>query len=216
MGVATESLFQFNPSKAALVVVDVQNDFCHEKGAFGTHKKSDLTHVQTAVAALRAFIDEWRGRGLPVIFIQTIHSPWTDSPSWLQRMEGKAKDMTICPPGSWGSEFYRVCPQENDCVVVKHRYSAFFETNLDLILRSRGIEHLLIAGVATNVCVETTVGDAFNRNYNVVLIENCCGAFERGEHEAAVHNVGRYFGRVADSNTVLRALKGDTPPGGRL
>jgi ureidoacrylate peracid hydrolase len=195
------------PSKTALIVVDVQNDFCHEEGAFSCHKKIDVTHAHHAVSALLSFIQAMRSIRVPILFVQTVHSEWTDSPSWSRRLEGKAQEMQICAPGSWGSEFYRVTPEKTDCVVIKHRYSAFFETDLDLILRSRGIENLLITGLVTNVCVESTVRDAFNRNYNVVLIEDCCGAFDQAEHEAAIRNIGKYFGTVAHSETVSSMLK---------
>lgn len=194
-------------SNTALIVVDVQNDFCHERGVFCSHKKVDLTHVREAVSALLPFTEDMRRAGVPILFVRTVHSEWTDSPSWSSRIEGKAREMRICAPGSWGSELYRVAPEDRDCIIVKHRYSAFFETDLDLVLRSRSIENLLVTGVVTNVCVESTVRDAFNRNYDVVLVEDCCGAFDKEEHEAAIRNIEKYFGKVSDSHTVSNILK---------
>lgn len=196
-----------SPTRTALLIVDVQNDFCHEDGAFSIHRKVDLTHARNAVSALLLFAEGVRKLGIPILFVRTVHSEWTDSPSWLGRMKGNAEEMHICVPGSWGGEFYRIAPAKSDCVIVKHRYSGFFGTDLDLVLRSRGIETLLIGGLVTNVCVESTVRDAFNRDYNIILVEDCCGAFDVREHEAAVHNIAAYFGGVAESNTVLDILK---------
>lgn len=194
-------------SGVSLIVIDIQNDFCHEKGAFSMYKHVDLSRIQKAVQSLLSFIDCWRGSNLPLIFIRTIHSEWTDSPSWLSRAGGKAKEMHICTPDKWGSDFYRIDPRDASCIVTKNRYSGFFETNLDLILRSRGVDTLLIAGVATNVCVESTARDAFNRNYSVIMLEDCCGAFDEEEHESAVKNISRYFGEVTTSGAILEHLE---------
>ncbi len=117
------------------------------------------------------------------------------------------KQIPICLAESWGAEFYRVSPLRNEFVVTKHRFSGFFGTDLDLVLRSRGIETLLLCGVATNVCVETTVRDAFNLDYNVILVEDCCGPFALDEHAATLTNISKYFGIVSDSKTLTEVLK---------
>jgi ureidoacrylate peracid hydrolase len=190
-------------SKTALLVIDVQNDFCHEEGVFSKKKKIDVT----AVTQLISFVDRCRQFDLAIIFIQTIHSSWTDSPAWIKRLGGAAEKMDICRPDSWGSQFYRLMPKESDCIVTKHRFSAFTGTDLDLILRSKGIETLLFTGVTTNVCVETTARDGVNRNYNVILLEDCCAAFDLGEHQAALNNINKYFGVVTSSSGFLETLE---------
>ncbi|MBW2063453.1 MAG: cysteine hydrolase [Deltaproteobacteria bacterium] len=196
-----------NNRNTALIVVDVQNDFCHSQGVFSKYKKVDLEHVEQAVKNLAVFIDRCRQFNVPVIFIKTTHSQWTNSPSWLSRLEGKPKETGICAPDSWGSDFYLVSPREGDCVVTKHRYSAFVGTDLDLILRSRGIENIIVTGVATNVCVETTARDGFNHDYNVVLLDDCCGAFDQAEHEATLNNIRKFFGTVSDSITLIEVFQ---------
>jgi ureidoacrylate peracid hydrolase len=104
-----------------------------------------------------------------------------------------------------------VAPAPDEGVVVKHRYSAFVGSRLPVVLRALGRPTLVLAGVTTNVCVESTARDAFMRDHEVVLVEDCAGAFTRAEHEAAVHNVRAYFGRVLDAAT----LEGHWPPAGR-
>lgn len=199
--------FQLVSSNTALLVVDVQNDFCHNQGAFSKFKSVILDHVEQAISNLSALIAKCREFKLPIIFIRTIHSAWTDSPSWLKRMEGAAEKMRICPPDSWGSNFYHVAPEEGDCTVTKHRYSAFIGTDLDLILRSKGIENILVTGVATNVCVESTARDGYHRDYNVILIEDCCGAYDIAEHAATLNNISKFFGVVISSETLIAALE---------
>jgi ureidoacrylate peracid hydrolase len=190
---------------AALIVVDVQNDFCHPDGAFAK-KGFDLSHVERAVMNLLPFIDQCRRFGLPVIFVRTFHSDWTDSSSWMWRLGGMNKETPVCRLNSWGAEFYKVKPQESDFIVTKHRFSGFVGTDLDLVLRSRGMETLLFTGVATNVCVETTTRDGFNLNYNVILVEDCCGPFTPEEHASTVTNITNYFGTVCDSKALFEIM----------
>jgi ureidoacrylate peracid hydrolase len=199
--------FQPGSSNTALLVVDVQNDFCHNQGVFSKYKSVTLDHVEQAISNLSALIAKCREFKLPIIFIRTIHSEWTNAPSWLKRIEGVAEKMRICAPESWGSDFYNVAPKEGDCIVTKHRYSAFIGTDLDLILRSKGIENILVTGVATNVCVESTARDGYHRDYNVILIEDCCGAYDNAEHAATLNNISKFFGTVTTSETLKAALE---------
>jgi ureidoacrylate peracid hydrolase len=199
--------FQLGSSNTALLVVDVQNDFCHSQGVFSKYKSVNLDHVERAISNLSELIAKCREFALPIIFIRTIHSEWTNAPSWLKRMEGAGEKMRICSPESWGSDFFNVAPGEGDCTVTKHRYSAFIGTDLDLILRSKGIENILVTGVATNVCVESTARDGYHRDYNVILIEDCCGAYDKAEHAATLNNIGKFFGTVITSETLIATLE---------
>lgn len=199
---AREIAGQLSSGKAALIVVDVQNDFCHPQGVFGK-RGFDLSRVEASVDTLVAFIGECRRHRMPVVFVRTIHSDWSDCDSWRRRLKGAGKDLLNCRPDSWGAEFYKICPLSIDFIVTKHRLSAFFASDLNLVLRSRGVETLLMTGVATNVCVETTARDAVNLDYRVILVEDCCGAFSDQEHASAITNISEYFGTVIDSKTVL-------------
>jgi ureidoacrylate peracid hydrolase len=160
--------------------------------------------IQAAVERLAAFVDVARRTGVPVLFVKTHHDPWTNTARWLTREVRAAGRAEICATGSWGAEFFRVKPEADECVVVKHRYSAFLGTRLPVVLSALGRHTLLVGGVTTNVCVETTVRDAFMRDYDVVLLEDCAGAPTTAEHESAVHNVRTYFGRVLDSASIAR------------
>jgi ureidoacrylate peracid hydrolase len=201
---------QLRNANTALIVVDVQNDFCHNQGVFSKYKSATLDHVEQAISNLSALIEKCRESNLPIIFIRTTHSDWTNSPSWLKRMDGAGAKMRICAPDSWGSNFFNVVPKEGDCIVTKHRYSAFIGTDLDLILRSKGIENILVTGVATNVCVESTARDGYHRDYNVILIEDCCGAYDNAEHAATLNNIKKFFGVVTSSETLIATLEKET------
>jgi len=198
---------QLRPGKTALIVVDVQNDFCHNQGIFGK-RNFNLSYVEKAVNNILHFMNQCRHYSLPIIFVRTLHSSWTDSESWIGRMEGAAREMPICRPDSWGAEFYKVKPLAEDFIVTKHRFSGFVGTDLALVLRSKRIETLLMTGVATNVCVETTARDGFNLDYRIILVEDCCGALSPEEHASTVTNFTKYFGIVSNSKVLAESMGG--------
>ncbi len=187
------------PAECAVIVVDVQNDYCHDEGVFG-RSGAALGAIQAAADRIEGLVEVARRAGVPVIWVRTEHGPFTDSPMWLGR--GVRQRGPICSAGSWGAEFYRVRPAPDECVVVKHRYSAFVGSALEVVLRALARPVLLFAGVTTNVCVESTARDAFMRDWQVVLVEDCAAALTKGEHDSAVHNVRTYFGRVLDTATL--------------
>ena len=194
-----------DPRQAALVVVDVQNDFCHPDGAAGKRGR-DLSQIAGMAEHLTHLLEEARRVGLPIIFIRTEHGPWTDSESWLGRNKTDAEQrVRTCEEGTWGCEFYGVAPQAGERVVVKHRYSAFHGTDLDLILRARGIRTVLICGVATNVCVETSAREAYMHDYEIVFLADCSAAYSPAEHDATLHNMAQHFGVVASEEEVCAA-----------
>ncbi len=194
-------------SRLALLVVDVQNDFCHSQGAI-SKRNVDLSKVRNQVVpALISFIAKCREARLPVVFVKTVHSDWTNSPSWMGRMGGTVSKIPICAAGTDGAEFYGVEPGPGDFIVTKHRYSGFVGTDLNLVLRSKGIETVFMTGVATNVCVETTARDAFCLDYHVIFVEDCCGAYSPEEHAATLDNINKYFGIVSDSKTIVKIME---------
>lgn len=196
---------RFAPGRAAIVVVDVQNDFVDPEGACA-ERGSDVTGAVAMVPRLEKFLDDARAAGVMVVFIQTTHDETTDSPAWLARRgdpeAGAPTPVSTCRTGTWGADFYRVAPQAGEPVVIKHRYSAFAGTNLDVVLRTAGVDSLLLTGVSTNVCVESTLRDGLFAEYRVTLVEDCAASFEAEAHEATVQNVAKYFGVVATSEEI--------------
>lgn len=199
------------PEKTALLVVDVQNDFCHPDGYHGK-RGAYLDQIKEMVPRLEKFIDAARSAGVHVIFIQTHHSSWTNSESWMARRLRHgiaAGGGDSCTPGSWGADFYVVKPTENDVISIKHRYSAFIDTNLDLILRSRKIENVIITGVNTNVCVDSTARHAYMLDYFVTTVEDCCATTSPLEdHEAALRLLKGRFSYIATSEEVMNTWAG--------
>ncbi len=196
-----------DPAHTALVVVDVQNDFCAD-GGYLSDLGNDMSMIQRMVPRLNSFIARARETRVPVVFIRCIYDsvyfsgPWADKRSALN-----ASGKGLCLSDTWGAEFYLVSPEPEEVIVTKHRFSAFVGTNLDLILRSMGIKTLLISGVATNVCVESTARDGYQLDYYVVFLEDCAANMNLELHNATLENVNRYFGVVSSSAEVLSAWK---------
>jgi ureidoacrylate peracid hydrolase len=190
-----------DPATTALLVVDMQNDFCHPEGA-GAVNGGDVGACVAMAPRLKRLIAAARTMGIQPIFIRAVHNRWTDSPARLDRNHGRRAG--ICREGTWGAEWYGVAPEPADPIVTKHRYSAFINTDLDLILRAQGIEHLILTGVATNGCVESTARDGFMMDYHIVFVDDC-SATSAGPaaHAATVANMGRAFGVVVQSADLL-------------
>jgi ureidoacrylate peracid hydrolase len=202
-----------DPSHTALLVVDVQNDFCHRDGGLA-RGGGDMTAIERAIGKLDDTIGQARKTAIPVIFLRIVQSPETNSEAWesLEPEEGPR----LVVAGSWGADYYApIGPAEGDLEIVKHRHSGFVATRLDLALRSRGIKTVVLGGVASNVCVEATARDAADYDYYVVVLSDASGAVRDELHEASLHTIRTYIGRVACAAEVTQAWVAASMPIGR-
>jgi ureidoacrylate peracid hydrolase len=169
-----------DPRHAAVVVIDMQNDFCDP--------------VKTPMSVpmlprLKAFIDEARRAGVRIIRAQVLHDEATDSEVWNERPNHPAV------LGTPGAEFHPdFGPEKDDFVLKKTRYSAFIRTSFEDDLHAMGIKTLIMTGIATNVCVESTARDAFQRDFRVVMVEDCCASMSEEAHEATMNTFRRGWG----------------------
>lgn len=180
----------------ALVIVDLQFDYCHPDGVFGRSK--DRRMIDTMVANVGELHRRAEQCSVPVIFLRNGHTAATDSDTWLDRPGAAA----ACREGSVGATPYGVAPAERDIVVTKHRYSGFIGTRLEQVLRALGRETLVFCGVATNVCVESTARHAYMLDYGVVVVEDATAA-EADAHRASLENIRRHFGLVLPTTAVV-------------
>jgi len=163
---------------------------------------------------LPGFIELARRAGVLVVFVRcdysTPHNRYL-SDVWLEqaaRRQGGGYTLSpVCQSGECGAEYYGVRPDATDIVVTKHRYDAFHGTDLDLILRSNGVRTVVLTGVSTHVCVETTARTAFVRDYYTVVVADGCAAYSAQEHEASLKVIDRFFAEVA----VLDAIRPHWP-----
>jgi len=190
-----------DPSHAILLVVDMQNDFCHPNGAAGRRGRG-MEFVQGMIPNLLRLIKKAREQDCPVGFVRTVSNSWTDSAVWR---EFKNPDLLACAEGTWGAEFYAGFePLPGELVITKHRYSAFIGTDLDLILRSRGIKSLIVTGVGTGMCVFHTLTVGFMLDYYITLVEDCAATtYGPQAHQEAVALVRKHYGMVASSSQIM-------------
>jgi ureidoacrylate peracid hydrolase len=204
-----------DPNLAALIVVDMQNDFC-AVGGMMSKEGFDVSEAQKMAARLPRLLTVARSAGALVVFVRNVYSTGAGfspgsqnkpaniylSDAWLEQAARKRKGSytrrQVCAEGSWEGDFYGdVRPLPGEPVVTKHRYSAFYNTDLDSILRSHGIRTIVLTGVATNVCVETTAREGFVRDYYVVLVADGTATYSAEDQQATLRNIDRFFGEVA-------------------
>jgi len=193
-------------TKACLMVIDMQNDYCSRKGGLG-RQGADLSMIEAMAPRLANFLTEFRKRKALIIHTKNVHGDETNSPSLIR------KNMhVLAKPGSWGGDWFEAYeefkPRANEIVIAKNRFSSFEGTNLDLILRSNGVETIIITGVTTEVCVESTIRAAFVKDYNVVIVKDCVASTSREVHEASLKTLENFFAFLATSDEVLKYIEG--------
>ncbi|MFC1930108.1 cysteine hydrolase family protein [Chloroflexota bacterium] len=191
------------PEQTAILVIDIQNDFCHNNG-IQAKRGLDVNQAQEMVPNLLKFLNEARKYHLLIIYIRYITTKWSLSPVLLEPdMKYPEHLRPLCQEGTWGSEFYKVSPQKDECVVDKHRFDAFTGNNLEQILRTRGIKTVIITGVATPVCVESTAREGFARDFFVVIVKDCVAARIIEEHDVSLSILNKFFATAAISKEII-------------
>jgi ureidoacrylate peracid hydrolase len=195
-----------DPATSALMVIDMQNDFCHPEGAFAK-RGFDTSLARGIVPTLKRLMNEARKVGVPVIMVRVVRNDDTAWPA-LKRLArfNWGEDFIPVFEEGWGAELYEGFePLPGDIQLDKNRYGSFTGTNLDLILRNKGIANIILSGGATNVCVESTAREGFMLDYNVVLVDDACATITRELHEGTLANMRGWFGRVVNAEDVIAA-----------
>lgn len=212
--------------KTALVVVDMQNAYLSPDG-YMDRVGFDVTGSPPVIAETAAVIDACRDAGIPVIYLQNGFAPdlsdvgGPTAPVWhksnaLRHMRRHPETAGhLITRGGWDHAIVdALAPRPGDLVVPKTRYSGFAGTNLDQLLSSRRIETLLVCGVATNVCVESTIRDAYHREYFPVMIRDATMAAGGAALQASTEfNVERFFGWLTTGAQLRAALGSNSMPG---
>jgi len=208
-----------DPSNTALIVIDMQIDFCG-KGGYIDQMGYDVTITQGPIEPIKSVLSTMRDLGFTIIHTREGHRPdLSDLPAnkkWRSERNGAGIGSAgpcgrILTRGEKGWDIIpELYPLPGESIIDKPGKGSFYATDLDMILKLKGIQNLVITGITTDVCVSTTFRDANDRGYECILLEDCCAATERKNHEAAVTNVklqGGIFGAVSNSNDFVKELK---------
>ena len=181
-----------NSKKKALVCIDFINEIVHPDGKLAGKGYASFIKDHDTLQHLAMAQARFREKGDLVVHVRVGFSPsYAEHPAHSP-LFGKAKEFGALTLGSWGTEFEnQVAPSDSDVVVVKHRVSAFYSTNLDMILRVNDIEEIYIAGVATDLAVESAVRDAHDRDYVVTVLSDCCAAANDTDHANSLTTLGK-------------------------
>jgi nicotinamidase-related amidase len=221
---------RLSPENAALLLVDFQNDFCAATGATGRTGAS-MNMIDAAVGRTRELLRSARENGVFVVHVRAEYgkawrsssSPyrfpvegrrepavWTASAADMSETRFNDDETEVCRTGTWGAEFVDgLRPEPGEAVIAKHRFGAFAGTGLDQLLRARGVSGIVIAGVTTNCCVETTAREAVMREFSLIVADDCVGVKDHlaDLHRATLEALGTYFGLVRPSSDIIAAWR---------
>lgn len=199
------------PQRTALLVIDMQVDFASPQGALG-QAGVDLSAVPAALAAAARLVDAARVAATPVIFVGLQTRAALDSAAWSERMRRRGGDPEIenalCRAEQPGAAFVGPTPAAGEAVIAKTRYSAFFGTGLDRMLRGSGVDTLVVCGLTTECCVDCTVRDAFHLDYHLFIAPDACAAYAPDLHEGALKSLDLNCAILADSDQIIAAWRG--------
>lgn len=202
-------------TRTMLLVIDIQVDFAAPDGAMGRFGL-DLSDAEAAIEHIATLLAAARAAGVPIGFARVVTRPETDSRALRLLHERTGRDASsaaICRDDSAGADYYALHPEPGDLEIAKPLYSCFVGTALGPILAARGIDTLVVTGMTTECCVDSTVRDAFHRDINVFLVADACAAYDRAEHVASLRALGSNCAVLVDSDTVLAGwTRGQPPP----
>jgi ureidoacrylate peracid hydrolase len=206
--------YKINP---ALIVIDVQNGFVSKGGSYHL-LGMDTSQYESIIPKIKELITKCRNSAIPVFYTQAVReSSGIDLLTRTHKILPRAREerimkKPICVRGTWDAEIVDdIKPLSGDHIVIKRRDSAFHDTEIGVWLRSLGVDTIIFCGIDTSICVETSLREAFNIGYDVVLISDATASSNHKHYESTLENVRGYYGLVMDLQELSRYLPSSTP-----
>jgi ureidoacrylate peracid hydrolase len=201
--------YKINP---ALMVIDVQNGFVSKGGSYDL-LKMDTSNYRAVIPVIKELIEISRAAGIPVFYTQAVReSSGIDLLTKTHKILPKSREerimkKPICVRGTWDAGIVEdIKPAARDHIVIKRRDSAFHDTEINVWLKSLGIDTLIFSGIDTSICVETSLREAFNIGYDIILISDATASSNRKHYESTLDNVRGYYGLVMELKEFYRYL----------
>jgi ureidoacrylate peracid hydrolase len=196
------------PAHTALLIIDMQNDFCAVDGYVERVLGKDASPCRAVVAPIAELAQRARAAHVPVLWIRADYSPDKVPAHLALKAHERGSEGPFCHGGSWGAAFFELTPASGEPVIDKHCFSAFIGTGLENRLQAAGTRTVILAGVQTNACIESSLRDAASLGFHVVVPADCVASHTPVLHEATLKNVAFLFGDVVSSAEITRIWRG--------
>lgn len=195
---------KYDPRHSALLVIDLQNDFVSPAGGLA-RLGVDLAPLREMLRRAVQLVADARQEGVKIIYVRHVNSDDASSPPILEKRGEQGRDrVPVVWKGSWGAALApELDARAEDIVLEKTRFDGFLNTDLDCRLRALGIQTVVLSGLSTNVCVDSTARAAFMRDYFVLIPEDCVAASIRHLHAPALETLARYFVTVTRADALV-------------
>ena len=196
-----EHRMKLNPKKAALLVIDMQNDFINKGSMVYTPM------AEAIVPNLKKLISTCRKAKIPIIYTAHVHQDPKVDGGMTAEWWPELRDKKVLVAGSKGAEIHsEIAPKPNEKIIYKHRYSAFYNTDLEVVLRGLGVTDLIISGVMTNICCESTTRDAFFRDFRIFFLADGTGSIDDDLHLGTLRALAYAFAYVTTAEEVIKKI----------
>lgn len=208
MSLLTTLAERLAPAHTAMLIIDMQNDFCAADGYVERVLGKDASPCRAVVAPIAELAQRARAAQAPVFWIRADYSPDKVPAHLALKAYERGSEGPFCHGGSWGAGFFELSPTSGEPVIDKHCFSAFIGTGLEDRLRAARIRTVVLTGVQTNACIESSLRDAASMGFHVVVPADCVASHTLVLHEATLKNVAFLFGDVVTSAEIARIWQG--------